>query len=148
MAKNHVLIKYIDDIWKRNDELNNEIVTQVANSGDDDDDKELCKALKFAMEFGHVLANYRNYVVETDQPNSIVEYLVKSEQKSKSKRSVSGNMKKIIAWEQDWKCNICDEKLDASFEIDHVIPLKDGGSNERSNLAALCRKCHGKKNNS
>ena len=35
--------------------------------------------------------------------------------------------------------------LDASYEIDHIIPLYKGGNNENDNLMALCRNCHGKK---
>jgi 5-methylcytosine-specific restriction endonuclease McrA len=32
-----------------------------------------------------------------------------------------------------------------AYEVDHHIPLFKGGSNEVSNLIALCRNCHGKK---
>ena len=35
--------------------------------------------------------------------------------------------------------------LDATYEIDHIIPLYKGGNNEISNLEALCRNCHGNK---
>lgn len=27
-------------------------------------------------------------------------------------------------------------------EVHHIVPLKDGGTNEWSNLMSLCRKCH------
>jgi hypothetical protein len=60
-------------------------------------------------------------------------------------RSVSGTKKKYIAASQQWKCNGCNETLDAWYEIDHKIRLADGGSNHVSNLVALCRNCHGKK---
>ena len=30
-------------------------------------------------------------------------------------------------------------------EVDHVTPLKDGGTNEMDNLQALCRSCHSRK---
>jgi 5-methylcytosine-specific restriction endonuclease McrA len=35
--------------------------------------------------------------------------------------------------------------LSACFEIDHVIRLDRGGTNEIDNLVALCRECHGQK---
>jgi 5-methylcytosine-specific restriction endonuclease McrA len=35
--------------------------------------------------------------------------------------------------------------MDYTYEIDHHIPLFKGGSNDISNLIALCRNCHGKK---
>lgn len=61
------------------------------------------------------------------------------------KRSVSESRKKYVASNQGWKCKKCNQILDATFEIDHVIELQYGGSNEVSNLEALCRNCHGKK---
>jgi hypothetical protein len=61
------------------------------------------------------------------------------------KRNVSSLTKKIIASNQSWKCGTCAEIMDYTYEIDHHIPLFKGGSNDISNLIALCRNCHGKK---
>lgn len=61
------------------------------------------------------------------------------------KRSVSETKKKYVASSQNWKCNHCRQQLDATFEVDHVTELQNGGSNEVSNLVALCRNCHGQK---
>lgn len=61
------------------------------------------------------------------------------------KRSVSETKKKYVASNQNWCCNHCNQKLDATFEVDHVIELQNGGTNDVSNLVALCRNCHGKK---
>jgi hypothetical protein len=61
------------------------------------------------------------------------------------KRSVSETKKKFVASNQNWKCGDCKEKLTAWFEVDHTIRLDQGGSNDISNLIALCRNCHGKK---
>ena len=61
------------------------------------------------------------------------------------KRNVSSLTKKIIASNQSWKCGICNEIMDYAYEVDHHIPLFKGGSNDVSNLIALCRNCHGKK---
>lgn len=61
------------------------------------------------------------------------------------KRSVSQVKKKFVAAQQKWKCNDCQQLLEATYEVDHVIELQDGGSNDISNLVALCRNCHGKK---
>jgi hypothetical protein len=60
-----------------------------------------------------------------------------------TKRSVSGTKKKYVAYKQDWKCGHCGEKLKHTFEVDHKIRLEYGGSNDDSNLIALCRECHG-----
>jgi hypothetical protein len=65
--------------------------------------------------------------------------------KGTTKRSVSETKKKYIAASQNWLCKDCNKQLPAWFEVDHVIALHNGGSNEIDNLVALCRDCHGKK---
>jgi hypothetical protein len=62
-----------------------------------------------------------------------------------NKRSVSETKKKYVASQQAWKCQHCGDMLEATFEVDHVIDLQFGGSNNVDNLVALCRNCHGKK---
>jgi hypothetical protein len=62
-----------------------------------------------------------------------------------TKRSVSETKKKYVASMQNWKCGECNSQLNAWFEVDHKTRLEYGGSNEVSNLVALCRECHGKK---
>ena len=53
--------------------------------------------------------------------------------------------KKFVASSQQWKCGDCHQQLTAWFEVDHIKRLDQGGSNDISNLVALCRNCHGKK---
>jgi hypothetical protein len=62
-----------------------------------------------------------------------------------TKRSVSETKKKYVASIQDWKCGQCSNKLTHTFEVDHKIRLEHGGSNDVTNLVALCRECHGQK---
>ena len=54
-------------------------------------------------------------------------------------------MKKTIGAKQLWKCNMCLKLLDETYQIDHKICVKDGGTNEENNLQALCPNCHAKK---
>jgi cytochrome c553 len=63
----------------------------------------------------------------------------------KTKRAVSESRKKYVASLQQWQCGECHQLLTASFEIDHIVRLDRGGSNEITNLIALCRECHGNK---
>ena len=63
----------------------------------------------------------------------------------KSKRTLNQTTKKVVAANQKWNCNMCNNILDASYEVDHINPLYNGGTNEITNLQALCRNCHGKK---
>lgn len=71
--------------------------------------------------------------------------LIHNSQPSYSKRKLTPLKKKIVASNQSWKCQICQKKLDYTYEVDHIIPLYRGGSNQISNLQALCRNCHGQK---
>jgi len=73
------------------------------------------------------------------------QYQTETKPQTNTKRSVSETKKKFVASEQDWKCKHCHKKLPAWFEVDHVIRLDRGGTNDISNLVALCRECHGKK---
>ncbi len=57
-------------------------------------------------------------------------------------RKVSESMKKQVAASQQWTCAACRAMLDATYEIDHIQRLEYGGSNELSNLQALCPNCH------
>ena len=66
-------------------------------------------------------------------------------QPTRVKRSVSEARKRAVAAAQDWRCASCAEMLEATYEVDHIIELQDGGTNEIENLTALCRNCHGRK---
>jgi len=63
----------------------------------------------------------------------------------REKRNVSALQKKKVAAGQEWKCGHCKETLDETYEVDHILALSNGGSNEESNLVALCPHCHRKK---
>ena len=63
----------------------------------------------------------------------------------KQKRNVSNTVKKLVASNQQWKCSKCGQLLDATYEVDHTIPLYKGGTNHINNLTAMCRNCHGRK---
>ena len=65
--------------------------------------------------------------------------------KKPTKRSVSETKKKYVASQQNWKCGNCQQQLNHTFEIDHKKRLEYGGTNDVSNLVALCRNCHGNK---
>jgi predicted HNH restriction endonuclease len=64
---------------------------------------------------------------------------------TKEKRNVTGLMKKKVAASQSWKCGNCAQTLDETYEVDHKLALFKGGSNDMSNLVALCPHCHRKK---
>jgi hypothetical protein len=61
----------------------------------------------------------------------------------KKQRNVSQLLKKKVAAKQKWACGHCRKILDASYEVDHIVALYKGGTNDEDNLIALCRNCHG-----
>ena len=91
-----------------------------------------------------------NLAQQPHQPQSAKEAqmaarLMASGRNNATKRSVSETKKKFVAAQQSWKCGHCDRQLPAWYEVDHIVRLEHGGSNNVDNLVALCRDCHGKK---
>ena len=62
-------------------------------------------------------------------------------------RNLSNLVKKTVASSQKWQCKGCNDLLNECYEIDHIKCLKDHGSNNISNLQALCPICHRRKTN-
>ena len=67
------------------------------------------------------------------------------------RKSISASLKNAIAARQSHKCKrvdgytcpLGDRTFDeAGFHIDHIIELGDGGTDEETNLQALCPSCH------
>lgn len=61
------------------------------------------------------------------------------------RRRVTERVKKMVAAEQQWRCSSCDALLTSSFQVDHTVALWKGGTNDRSNLSAMCPTCHANK---
>lgn len=59
-----------------------------------------------------------------------------------SSRRVSARAKKEVAAAARWRCAVCEEVVSENYEVDHVVPLFLGGSNDRENLQLLCPECH------
>lgn len=60
----------------------------------------------------------------------------------KNKRSYSTTHRIEVAYKTEYKCNACKILLPPTFEIDHIVELRDGGKDEYDNLQALCPNCH------
>ena len=52
-----------------------------------------------------------------------------------------------ISVKQGCKCAICADPLVIGFELDHIEPLCNGGTNEATNLRAICKACHAEETN-
>lgn len=43
------------------------------------------------------------------------------------------------------RCEACGEPTGDTTQVDHIVPIRDGGDNSLANLRALCRDCHRQK---
>tara|TARA_Y100000816_G_C26038306_1_gene543725 strand:- start:528 stop:1133 length:606 start_codon:yes stop_codon:yes gene_type:complete len=116
-------------------------------------DKRSADMLSPIIDFTTRDGNNSTFMGQVNPPRENVNYTMEQKilssgrknGKKTTKRSVSETKKKYVASAQDWKCAKCRDKLSAWFEVDHKTRLEYGGSNEVSNLEALCRECHGEK---
>ena len=87
----------------------------------------------------------RNLSTTASRSSAEKQQLIPHTHITKPRRSVTALQKRYVAAQQRWKCRHCRTLLDETYEVDHIQPLFQGGSNEIPNLQALCRQCHGKK---
>ncbi len=60
----------------------------------------------------------------------------------KEELNFSKEFKQLVLNKSKGKYADCNCKLDNKFHTDHIIPLSNNGTNELSNLQALCVGCH------
>ena len=72
------------------------------------------------------------------------EYWSKRNQKMGNKRWAKGSKYETIAKQQNWKCPNCGQYLfnEEEIETHHIVPMKDGGSDDTENLIHLHSTCH------
>ncbi|AFZ46291.1 HNH endonuclease [Cyanobacterium stanieri PCC 7202] len=55
-------------------------------------------------------------------------------------------VRKYIYQRDNYRCQSCGKQnQETTLNIDHIIPLAKGGSNDMSNLQTLCAKCNQQK---
>ena len=70
---------------------------------------------------------------------------IRKKQTMVRRRKMSEVTTKVVAAKQQWMCSMCKVMLSSAFQIDHILPLSDGGSENVVNLQALCASCHSQK---
>ena len=58
------------------------------------------------------------------------------------KRGFTEAIKKQIAASQKWECSLCHALLESTYQVDHTVPLWDGGEDSVGNATAMCVSCH------
>jgi len=61
------------------------------------------------------------------------------------RRKINKELRQKIAIKQENACGSCKLALTPYFQIDHTVGLQFGGTDEESNLMALCCECHAMK---
>lgn len=55
-------------------------------------------------------------------------------------------VRKYVLQRNNYQCQSCGQQsYETQLNIDHIIPLANGGSNDISNLQVLCSRCNQKK---
>jgi len=66
--------------------------------------------------------------------------------RKKSSGYISGTLRYDILKNAKFRCELCGISAEQkALEVDHIIPRKHGGSDEKSNLQALCYSCNAMK---
>ena len=60
-------------------------------------------------------------------------------------RKLSEPQKKVVAARQLWKCSTCQIILPSTYQVDHTVPLWEGGEDTIENCTAMCPGCHAQK---
>lgn len=66
-------------------------------------------------------------------------------QSREKRKKITNDMRKQIVDKQNNTCGECTFVLTPFYQIDHIIGLQFGGTDDESNLMALCCECHAKK---
>lgn len=90
-----------------------------------------------------IAANQLTLTASLEKMKQDIKDIIKKEPPvSKIRRKISKAMRQEIVEEQSNKCGECREKLSLYFQIDHIVGIQFGGTDDKSNLMALCCECH------
>ena len=75
--------------------------------------------------------------------NDYIKEMDEKQAKKKPKSKIDGVLRTKVYERDMYRCKHCQSYKDLS--IDHIIPLKHGGTDDFDNLQTLCRSCNSKK---
>jgi len=80
-----------------------------------------------------------------DNSQSLVTQQPQFEKSRDKRKKINKDVRQHVVDKQENACGMCKLTLTPYFEIDHIIGLQFGGTDDEANLMALCRECHAKK---
>jgi 5-methylcytosine-specific restriction endonuclease McrA len=90
--------------------------------------------------------NKREPETNKREPAHEPEITHETETTTTKRKKISKRVRQRIADKQKHKCGECEQVLPPFFHLDHIVGLQFDGTDEESNLMALCYECHTKKN--
>jgi len=79
------------------------------------------------------------------QEVTIDSHCAQEPESNKKRKKINKAVRQQVLNQQENACGACKLALTPYYEIDHIIGLQFGGTDDESNLMALCRECHGMK---
>jgi 5-methylcytosine-specific restriction endonuclease McrA len=84
------------------------------------------------------------YSVNNPEQRRATKALRRARKNTAGGRFSKADVKRLLALQKN-KCAVCTASLEASYEVDHVVPLARGGANSPCNLQILCKTCNRRK---
>ena len=89
-----------------------------------------------------VLEQQRNYEQECNELRTQIAKSSNITIVQQGRRKIKSSIRKEIVDKQSNKCRKCYNPLNQYFQIDHIVAIQFGGTDEMDNLQALCSNCH------
>ncbi len=107
--------------------------------------KEVHKGRFYKISFeGEEILNFLNHRdIKVSAKNTLIK-------RNNNRKSISPKIRSKVLRRDHYTCNHCGKSIDdgAKLEVDHIVPVSKGGTNDLNNLQVLCWECnHGKSNN-
>lgn len=90
-------------------------------------------------------AHSRRWAKEHPEEHAMRARLRRSRQRNAGGSHTVEEIKALLS-KQKFKCAACSKRVADSYEVDHIVPLSKGGSNDIRNLQILCISCNRRKN--
>ena len=121
--------------FEKGEVMNNEINIQLSK-----DNIDSSSIIKFANIIDFLDLELELFVLWTDHNTKIQKY---------KRRAISGTTRQNVLMRDNYTCQICGAtvKDGAKLELDHILPVSKGGTNEEKNLQVLCQQCNREKHN-